>query len=101
MSLTQLIECGVALVPIPERQKSPRVKDWNPKQNCIVDVTMVSFLGTGNIGSAHAYCKPKAKQSAPVRLCRHLTTCTSPAYFILLTFNSETNAELIGTRRLS
>ena len=101
MSLTQLIECGVALVPIPERQKSPRVKDWNPKQNCIVDVTMVSFLGTGNIGLAHAYCKPKAKQSAPVRLCRHLTTCTSPAYFTLLTFNSETNAELIGTRRLS
>ena len=101
MSLTQLIECGVALVPIPERQKSPRVKDWNPKQNCIVDVTMVSFLGTGNIGSAHAYCKPKAKQSAPVRLCRHLTTCTIPAYFTLLTFNSETNAELIGTRRLS
>ena len=37
----------------------------------------------------------------PRRLCRHLTTCTSPVYFTLLTFNSETNTRLIGTRRLS
>jgi hypothetical protein len=59
MTPTQLIECGLALVPIPERQKGPRAKDWNQKQNCIVDVTMVSFLGTGNIGLAHAYCTPR------------------------------------------
>ena len=59
MTPTQLIECGLALVPIPERQKGPRAKDWNQKQNCIVDVTMISFLGTGNIGLAHAYCTPK------------------------------------------
>ena len=59
MTPTQLIECGLALVPIPERQKGPRAKDWNQKQNCIVDVTMISFLGTGNIGLAHAYCTPR------------------------------------------
>ena len=99
--VTELLSHGMALIPIPRGCKGPITSGWNEHRNVITSTQLATSLLGLNIGIAHAYCKPKAKQSAPVRLCRHLTTCTSPAYFILLTFNSETNAELIGTRRLS
>ena len=79
--VTELLSHGVALIPIPRGFKGPITSGWNEHRNVITSTQLATSLLGLNIGIAHAYCTPKAKQSAPARLCRHLTTCTSPVYF--------------------
>jgi len=99
--VAELLSHGVALIPIPRGCKGTITSGWNEYRNVITSTQLAAPQSGLNIGIPHAYCKPKAKQPAPARLFRHLTTCTSLVYFTLLTFNSETNAGLIGTWRLS
>ena len=51
------VRAGLALVPIPSRQKGPTNKGWNLQENAITDEEQAARL-TGNIGLAHAYCSP-------------------------------------------
>jgi hypothetical protein len=51
------VRAGLALVPIPSRQKGPTTKGWNLRENAITDEEQAARL-TGNIGLAHAYCSP-------------------------------------------
>jgi putative DNA primase/helicase len=59
MALIQdMLTAGLALVPIPHGEKGPRLPDWNTSQNCITDTSKSFLLEGGNIGLAHAFCKP-------------------------------------------
>lgn len=58
MTPTQLIECGLALVPIPRGHKGPITKGWNERSNVVTDVADEALLKGLNIGIAHAYCTP-------------------------------------------
>lgn len=49
---------GFALVPIPYGKKGPQFKGWNRKDSAITAETHPSLQHMGNVGLAHAYCKP-------------------------------------------
>ncbi len=51
------VRAGLALVPIPSRQKGPTTKGWNLRENVTTDVHEAVSL-TGNIGLAHVYSTP-------------------------------------------
>jgi putative DNA primase/helicase len=54
----QLVNSGLALIPIPLGSKGPNHEGWNLMQNCINNPRkLTDFLGK-NIGLAHAYCTP-------------------------------------------
>ena len=54
---SEYVTHGLALVPIPIRQKKPVTPGWNRPENAIVDAELASQI-EGNIGLAHAYCSP-------------------------------------------
>jgi putative DNA primase/helicase len=57
-SLDCLVLDGLALVPIPLREKAPNTTGWNLRHNCITDASRIGHLSGLNIGLAHAYCTP-------------------------------------------
>jgi putative DNA primase/helicase len=58
MELQNLIQTGLALLPVPIGKKNPSAKAWNMRQNTVIEVTELSRLANKNIGLAHAYCTP-------------------------------------------
>lgn len=55
---SEMIENGLALVPIPFGQKGPKNKDWNLRSNCVTAPSQLIALKGTNVGLAHAYCTP-------------------------------------------
>lgn len=55
--LSQYIDAGFSLVPLPEGSKGPVTKGWNQRNNCITDVAGLSRIPDG-VGLAHAYSAP-------------------------------------------
>ena len=53
----QYVEHGLHLVPIPLGLKGPRATDWNLPDKVVTDPKVAALL-TGNIGIAHALCRP-------------------------------------------
>jgi hypothetical protein len=51
-------EHGLALVPIPTGKKGPVATGWNSPSHVVTDPAIAAAL-TGNIGIAHAYCRPR------------------------------------------
>ena len=58
MKISDLIQSGMALVPIPLGFKGPKIQNWNHPANCITSSSQANSLLGLNIGIAHAYCKP-------------------------------------------
>ena len=58
VTLTQLIETGLVLVPIPYGKKAPINSGWNLKENCVFEKSLISKVEGSNVGLAHAYCSP-------------------------------------------
>jgi len=58
LDIKHLLQSGLALVPIPKRQKGPVSKGWNNHANVITDPTNAHRLQGMNVGLAHAYCIP-------------------------------------------
>jgi hypothetical protein len=58
ISSTNLLESGLALIPLPFGLKGPTKKDWNHSENCIKSTKDVHKLDGKNIGLAHAFCNP-------------------------------------------
>ncbi|MGB1330905.1 MAG: bifunctional DNA primase/polymerase [Gammaproteobacteria bacterium] len=58
ISPTELLESGLALIPVPVGLKGPNKKDWNHSENCIKSTKEVQKLDGKNIGLAHAFCNP-------------------------------------------
>lgn len=56
--LASLMMTGLALVPIPLRQKGPVKPGWNLEGNVLRRADSASSLTGINVGVAHAYCKP-------------------------------------------
>ena len=54
----QLLNSGLALVPIPLGFKSPTQVGWNSTANVVTNPKMAYRLTGGNIGLAHAYSSP-------------------------------------------
>jgi putative DNA primase/helicase len=58
VTLEQIIQSGLAVIPIPLGEKGPCTEGWNLRKNCIKDPRNVGQLVGQNIGLAHAYCTP-------------------------------------------
>jgi hypothetical protein len=58
ISSIDLLESGLALIPVPFGLKGPTEKDWNNTDNCIKSTKDVHIFDGKNIGLAHAYCSP-------------------------------------------
>jgi hypothetical protein len=56
--LANLLQAGMALVPIPLGSKSPNAKNWNLPSNCVTNPAQANSLDGLNVGLAHAYCTP-------------------------------------------
>ena len=58
MNIVDLIQSGLALVPVPYREKGPTSRGWNLRES-VITTPQGSLLLTGkNIGLAHAFCTP-------------------------------------------
>ncbi len=57
-SISEMLDIGWILVPIPSGQKGPVHKDWNIQSQCITNSDQVHLLKGMNVGLAHAYCLP-------------------------------------------
>ena len=59
MTLIDLVQSGLALLPVPHMQKGPSSVGWNLRENAITTPTQAALMLTGkNIGLAHAFCEP-------------------------------------------
>jgi putative DNA primase/helicase len=58
MNNADLIQSGMALVPLPYGQKRPIDPGWNLHSNCITTPSQLAKLQGKNVGLAHAYCTP-------------------------------------------
>jgi hypothetical protein len=58
ISTQELLQAGMALVPIPYGQKGPTTKNWNLRDNCATNSEHANLLCGMNIGLAHGYCTP-------------------------------------------
>ena len=58
MKISDLIQSGMALVPLPLGFKGPNTQNWNHPNNCVINLSQAHSLRGLNIGLAHAYCKP-------------------------------------------
>ena len=58
VTLEQLIQSGINVIPIPFGEKGPCAEGWNLPENCIKDPRYVGHLKGKNVGLAHAYCTP-------------------------------------------
>ncbi len=71
MKISDLIQSGMALVPIPLGFKGPKIQNWNHLANCITSSSQANSLLGLNIGIAHAYCKPTPTGALDVDNYRH------------------------------
>ena len=71
MKISDLIQSGMALVPIPLGFKGPKIQNWNHPANCITSSSQANSLLGLNIGIAHAYCKPTPTGALDVDNYRH------------------------------
>jgi putative DNA primase/helicase len=58
MNNADLIQSGLALVPLPYGQKRPIDTGWNLRSRCITAPSQAEQLQGKNVGLAHAYCTP-------------------------------------------
>jgi len=58
MNIVDLIQSGLALVPVPYREKGPTSRGWNLRENVITTLEGSLLLVGKNIGLAHAFCTP-------------------------------------------
>ncbi len=58
MNNVELIQSGMALVPLPYGQKGPTDAGWNLRSKCITAPSQAAQLQGKNVGLAHAYCIP-------------------------------------------
>ncbi len=58
ISTPELLQAGMALVPIPYGQKGPATKNWNLREHCLTAVNQWDTAVSLNVGLAHAYCTP-------------------------------------------
>jgi putative DNA primase/helicase len=58
MNNAELIQSGLAVVPLPYGQKGPTAAGWNLRSNCITTPSQADQLLGKNVGLAHAYCTP-------------------------------------------
>jgi putative DNA primase/helicase len=58
MNILDLIQSGLALVPVPYREKGPTSRGWNLRENVITTSEGSLLLDGKNIGLAHAFCTP-------------------------------------------
>jgi len=72
--LGQLIESGMALVPIPFGEKGPCTEGWNLAENCISDPHSLKQLAGKNVGLAHAYCTPTPTCAIDVDNLKHASS---------------------------
>ena len=56
--ISEMLQAGWALLPIPRGQKGPVHSGWNLPSGCITSVDSQQGLEGLNIGLAHAYCTP-------------------------------------------
>ena len=71
MTVFDLIESGLALVPIPKGQKAPTTKGWNLPEHAVTQTSAADRLIECNIGLAHAYCKPNPTCAIDVDQYQH------------------------------
>ena len=57
--ISQYVEHGYALVPIPRGEKGPKGKGWNERENVVTEPGHAAAIN-GNVGIAHLYCSPSA-----------------------------------------
>jgi putative DNA primase/helicase len=69
-SVEQLIESGLALVPIPAHAKGPTMKGWNDPRRVVRTAARASMLMGRNVGLAHAYCTPTPTAALDLDDCR-------------------------------
>jgi hypothetical protein len=58
MNPLNLVQSGLALVPVPYKEKGPKVPGWNLPENAITTQHATLSLTGKNVGLAHAYCTP-------------------------------------------
>ena len=58
VTLEQIIQSGLTVIPIPLGEKGPCTEGWNLLENCIKEPGDVGQLAGKNFGLAHAYCTP-------------------------------------------
>lgn len=58
MNIIGLIQSGLALVPVPYKEKGPTTRGWNLPENLITTVEGAAALVGKNVGLAHAFCTP-------------------------------------------
>jgi hypothetical protein len=58
MNAIDLVQSGLALVPVPYMQKGPSSRGWNLRENAITTPQATLLLAGKNIGIAHAFCTP-------------------------------------------
>lgn len=56
--LRQMLARGIALAPVPLGGKAPGTTGWNSPKAVVTDPDENYRLLNGNVGIAHAYCKP-------------------------------------------
>jgi putative DNA primase/helicase len=56
--IVELVDSGLALVPVPLGEKGPTHKGWNLQSECITSPDQLGLLTGKNIGLAHAFCSP-------------------------------------------
>lgn len=71
MTSLDLIDAGLALVPIPIGCKGPAMIGWDLPENTITTPQNLDQLEGGNIGLAHAYCKPTPTCALDIDLYKH------------------------------
>ncbi len=73
VTLEQLIQSGMSLVPIPFGEKGPCTEGWNRQENCISDPCSLGQLAGKNVGLAHAYCTPTPTCAIDIDHLNHAT----------------------------
>jgi hypothetical protein len=56
--IADLLNSGLALVPVSVGRKGPSAKGWNLPENAITKSEEADRLANSNVGLAHAYCEP-------------------------------------------
>jgi hypothetical protein len=68
--LSDYLESGLALVPVPIGKKGPVLKAWNHRENVVVGGMDVGQLENMNVGIAHAYCTPTPTCAIDIDNCK-------------------------------
>ncbi len=73
VTLEQLLQSGLRLVPIPFAEKGPRINGWNLRENCIGDIRSLPLVTGLNVGVAHAYSTPTPTCAIDIDRFEHAT----------------------------